>query len=67
MFGKTIMLLKCQVTSSRFEDLILLHFYLQILNDTNVKNPWESLRWKFQLKQISKSREKMLQAMKTEF
>ena len=35
---------KYQVTSSRCEDLILSHFYLQILNDTNVKSSRESLR-----------------------
>ena len=31
MFGKTICPPKCQVTSSRCEDLILLHFYLHVL------------------------------------
>ena len=58
MFGKTIWLPKCQVTSSRCEDLILLHFYLQMLNDINVKNSLDSLRCKYQLKQITKTREK---------
>ena len=48
MFGKTIWLPKCQVTNSRCEDVILLHFYLQMLNDMNVKNSWESLGLKFQ-------------------
>ena len=67
MFGENISLPKYQVTSSRCEDLILLHFYLQMLNDINVKNSWEILRYKFQLKQITKSREKMLQPMKTAF
>ena len=62
MFGKTIWLSKCQVTSSS-EDLILLPFYLQMLNKINVKNSWESLKCRFQL--IIKSREKMLQPMKT--
>ena len=38
MFGKTIWLPKCQVTSSRYEYLILLHFYFQMLDDINVKN-----------------------------
>ena len=39
MFGKIIWLPKCQVTSSRCEDLMLLHFSLQMLNDINVKYP----------------------------
>ena len=29
-----------------------------MLNDINVKNLWDSLRWKYQLKQIAKTREK---------
>ena len=58
MFGKTIWLPRFHVTNSRCEDVILLHFYLQMLNDINVKNSWERLRYKFQLKQITKSREK---------
>ena len=37
-----------------------------MLNDVNVKNLRESLRYKFQLKQITRSREKVLQPMKTE-
>ena len=37
---------------------MLLHFYIQILNDINVKNSWDSVRCKSQLKQISKTREK---------
>ena len=37
MFGKTIWFPNCQVTSSRSEDLVLLDFYLQMLNDKNVK------------------------------
>ena len=57
---------KGQVTSSRYENLILLHFYLEMLNDIDVENLWESLRYKFQLKQINKSRE-MLQPMETAF
>ena len=67
MFGKTIWLPKCQVTSSRCEDVNPLHFYLQMLNDINVKISWESLRCKFQLNQITKTREKMSQPMKTVF
>ena len=67
MFRKTIWLPKGQVASSRCEDLMLLRFYLEMLNDINVKNSWESLRYKFQLKHITKSREKMLQPMKTAF
>ena len=67
MFGKTIWLPKCHVTSSTCEELILLHFCLQLLNDINVKYPLESLRCKFQLKQIIKRRDKMLQPMKTTF
>ena len=47
MFGKTIWLPKCQVTSSRYECLILLHFYFQMLNDINVKNSCEIFRLKF--------------------
>ena len=31
---------------------LLLHFYLQMLNIINVKNSWDSLRCKYQLKQI---------------
>ena len=46
---------------------MLLHFYLQMLNDINVDNSWESLRWKFQLKQITKIREKKSKLMKTAF
>ena len=40
------------------EDLILLHFYLQMLNDVNVNKSWDSLRCKYQLKQIIKTGEK---------
>ena len=58
MFGKTIWLPKCQVTNSTWEDLILLHFYLHMLNDINVKNSWDSVRCKYQLKQIAKTRKK---------
>ena len=67
MFGNTIWLPEGQATSSRCEDLILLHFYHQMLNDINVKSSWECLRCKFQLLQITKSREKILQPMKTAF
>ena len=67
MVGKTIWLPRCQVTNFRREDAILLHFHLQMLNAINVKNSCESLRYKFQIKQITKSREKMLQPMKTAF
>ena len=56
MFGKSIWLPKCQVASSRCEKLILLHFPLQMLNDINIKNSWDSLRGKYQLKQITKTR-----------
>ena len=38
-----------------------------MLNDINVKNSWNSLRCKHQLKQITKTREKMLQSMKAAF
>ena len=38
-----------------------------MLNDTNVKNSWDSLRCKYQLKQKTKTRDKMLQSMKTAF
>ena len=38
-----------------------------MLNDTSVKRSWDSLRCKYQLKQITKTREKMLQPMKTAF
>ena len=38
MFGKTIWPPKCQVISLRYEYLLALHFYLQMLNDINVKN-----------------------------
>ena len=38
--------------------IMLSHFYLQMLNDVNVKNSWDNLRWKYQLKQIMKTREK---------
>ena len=58
MFGKTIWLPKCLVTSSRCENLILLHFYLQMLNDINVENSLDSLRCKYQPQQITKTREK---------
>ena len=59
MFEKTIWIPKCQKTRSRRENLILLHFYLQMLNNAYVENSWENLGCKFQLKQITKSREKM--------
>ena len=36
----------------------ILHLYLQIFNDINVKNRWQSVRCKYQLKQITKTREK---------
>ena len=58
MFGKIIWLPKCQVTSSRCEDLILLRFYLQMLNNINVKKLWDSLKCKYCLKQITKTRVK---------
>ena len=58
MFGENIWLPKCQMTSSRCEDLIVTHFYLQMLDGINVKNSWNSLRCKHQLKQIIKTREK---------
>ena len=32
-----------------------------MLNDINVENSWESLRWKFKLKQITKIREKKVE------
>ena len=53
----------CQVTSSRCENLILLHSYLQILNVINPKNSWESLRCKYQTDtkekwKLEKTREK---------
>ena len=38
-----------------------------MLNDINFEKSWESLRCKFQLKQITKSGEKMSQPMKPEF
>ena len=43
------------IQSFRCEDLIILHFYLQMLNDTNVKTPWNSLRCKYQLKVTTKT------------
>ena len=58
MFGKIIWLPKFHTTNSRCEDLILLHFYLQTVDDINLKNSWNSLRCKHQLKQIFKTREK---------
>ena len=39
---------------------MLLHFYIQILNDINVKNSWDNVRCKSQLKKISKTREKIV-------
>ena len=36
-----------------------------MINDINVNNSLESLRCKLQVKQITKSREKILQPMKT--
>ena len=50
MFGKTIWLSEFLVTGSSYQDLILLHFYLQMLNDINVKPSLNSLRCKYQLK-----------------
>ena len=38
-----------------------------MLNDINVKNPWERFGYKFHIKQITKSREKMFEPMKTAF
>ena len=35
-----------------------MNLYLQMLNDTSVKRSWESLRCKYQLKQITKTGEK---------
>ena len=68
MFGKTIWISKCQVTSSRCKNLILLDISLQMLNDVNVKNSVDSLRYRYQLKHIIKTTEKkMLQPMKTAF
>ena len=55
---KTICLPECLITGSKCDDLLLLHFYLQRLDDINVKNSWNSLRCKHQLKQIIKTREK---------
>ena len=43
---------------SNLSHIIFSHFYLQMLNDINVKNSWDSLSWKYQLKQIMKTREK---------
>ena len=37
---------------------MLLNFNLHMLNDINVKNSWGSARCKYQLKQITKTREK---------
>ena len=34
--------------------------YLQMLNDTSVKRSWDSLRCKYQLKQITKTTEKIV-------
>ena len=53
MLGKSIWLPKYLVSSSRYEDLILLRFNLQMLNDINVKNSRDSLRYKYHLKQIT--------------
>ena len=43
---------------SNLSHIIPSHFYLQMLNDINVKNSWDSLRWKYQLKQIMRTRGK---------
>ena len=52
----------CQVTSSKHEDLIFfLHFYLQILNDIDVKNSLGSLKCKYYLKQVTRTRKQMLE------
>ena len=44
---------------------MLLHFYVQMLNDINVKNWWDSLRCKYKLKQITKTREKNVETNET--
>ena len=39
-----------------------------MLNDVNVKNSWDSVRCKYQLKQITKTRKKLkTEKIKTEF
>ena len=49
MFEKTTLLSEFPVIGCKCEDLTLLHFYLQMLNDENAKTSWNSLRWKYQL------------------
>ena len=52
----------------RCRDLILFHFNLQMLNDKMLKpNNETCLQYKDQLKQITISREKMLQVTKSIF
>ena len=63
MFGKTNWFRKCQVSTSRCENLLPSHFLLQMPDDINIKIPRESLRWKFQVKQITKSRKKTFKSM----
>ena len=57
MFGKSIWLLKCHAASARCEDLILLHFYLHMLNDVNVKNSMRQFKMQISA-QIPKTRQK---------
>ena len=68
MFGKMIGLAEVQVSGFRSEDLILLRFYLQIVNDKMLKPSNEAcLKCKYQFKKITISREKMLQLGKSAF
>ena len=64
MFGKTVWLSEFLVTGSSYQDLILLHFYLQMLNDINVKPSWNSLRCKYQLKQTTAKEKNILEQTK---
>ena len=54
MLGKNIWLKDFPVTDSRCENL---HFYLHMLSDIDVKASWNTFRCKYQLKQITTTRE----------
>ena len=54
MFGKIIWLSVFQLTGSRCEDLILLHFFLRMLNNMSLLKPHKTcLRYNDQLKEIT--------------
>ena len=65
MFGKTISLSKFPVTGSRCEDQTPLHFYVQMFNNKMLKR--HETVCKYHLKQITTTREEMLQPIKTTF